>query len=100
MIRHIALIKFNADVTPADIDRLDAGLAALPGKIPVIKAYAFGRDLRITDGTWDYTIAADFEDVDAFRAYQTHPDHVDLLVSVSQPMTAQIGRIQYELPAT
>lgn len=96
MIRHIALIRFNEDVTSDDVDRLDQALGALPVKISAIKAYAFGRDLGLTDGPWDYAIAADFDDVEAYHAYVADPDHVELLVSVSRPMTAEITRVQYE----
>jgi hypothetical protein len=97
MIRHIALIRFKDEVTSGDIENLEAGLRALPEKISAIEAYAFGRDLGVSEGTWDFAIVADFADVEAFHAYQADPDHVEVLAYLSRPLTAEIKRIQFEI---
>ena len=97
MIRHIALFRFKDEVTPADIDRLDAGLRALPSKIDTIQAYATGRDLGISEGAWDYAVVGDFADVDGYQAYHTHPAHQEVLETLTRPLTAELKRIQFEI---
>ncbi len=97
MIRHIVLIRFKDEVTSADIDKLEAGLGALPEKISAIEAYAFGRDLGVSEETWDFAIVADFVDVEAYHAYAADPDHVEVLHYLARPLTAEIKRVQFEI---
>jgi Stress responsive A/B Barrel Domain len=96
MIRHTALIRFKDEVTPAEVEKMEAGLRALPDKISAIEAYAFGRDLGVSKQTWDYAIVADFADVEAFHAYQVDPDHVEVVTYLTGPLTAEIQRVQFE----
>ncbi len=97
MIRHIALFRFKDDVSTDDIDRLDAGLGSLPGKVPSIRGFTTGRDLGINDETWDYAVVADFDDIDGYRAYHEHPAHVDVVTTLTKPLTADLKRVQFEI---
>lgn len=97
MIRHIVLMRFKDDVTAEDIDRIDAGLAELPSKIEEIQTYTNGRNLGITEGAWDYAVVVDFTDVDAYRRYHSHPDHVKVIDELTGPATAELKRLQFEI---
>lgn len=97
MIRHIAFFRFKDEVTNADIDRLDGSLRSLPSRIDAISEYSCGRDLGITDGSWDYAVVADFADESAYEAYQAHPDHVEVSTNVAKPLMAESLRVQFRL---
>ena len=97
MIRHIALFRFKDEVTSGDIDRLDAGLRALPSQIETIEAYTTGRDLGISEGAWDYAVVADFADVEGYQTYHGHPAHQEVLATLTRPLTAELKRIQFEI---
>jgi hypothetical protein len=97
MIRHIAVFRFKSGTTDDEISSLDRGLATLPGLIPEIRAYKFGRDLRVTEGTWDYTVAADFDNEDGLKIYAGHPDHVLVVETIVKPLVDETVRIQISL---
>ena len=94
MIRHIAVFRFKKGTTDNQVAGVDQGLAELPRLIPEIKAYEFGRSLRYVEGTWDYAVAADFDDESAFKIYDSHPDHVRVVETVIKPLVIDKARIQ------
>ena len=54
---------------------MSRGLAGLPARIPEIRGYHFGRDVR-PERTYDFALVSDFDDSNALHRYQVHPDHV------------------------
>jgi hypothetical protein len=50
-------------------------LSALPGKIPEIKEYSFGKDILHSERSYDFALVSGFGDLDALRRYNEHPDH-------------------------
>ena len=44
MLTHVVLFKHKEGVKPEDIEEVVKLLAALPGKIPEIRRYEFGRN--------------------------------------------------------
>lgn len=97
MIRHIAVFTFTDEVTDEDIGALDVGLAALPGLIDEILSYSFGRDLGLSDGTFDYGVIGDFDSADSFRIYSTHSEHVRVMATCVKPILKDVVRVQMEV---
>ena len=96
-LRHLVLFKWGDDTTEGAVEAFAAGLAELPGLIPEIRGYRFGRDLALAEGTFDFGLVADFDDEAGYRAYSVHPDHVALIENLVRPIAAQIVRVQHEL---
>jgi len=84
MIKHIVFMKFKTGVTDKDIDELEKALGRLPGRIPEIKEYQFGRDIVHSERSFDFALISAFEDLDALKRYQPHPDHVPVLNKVKE----------------
>lgn len=97
MIRHIALFTFNDDVSPDQVDDLADALRALPSTIESIRSYGCGRDLEAIEGTWDFAVIGDFDDLDAYRAYANHPDHVAVVEHHVKPILHTMARVQIEV---
>ncbi len=97
MFRHVVLLKWKPGTTPTDVARFTAGLAALPPQIPQIRAYSFGADLGINQGTADYALVADFASVEDYKTYSKHPAHLAFLREVSAPMLDSYQSVQFEL---
>ncbi len=97
MVRHVVLFKFTAGATDGQIAAMEAGLASLPAAIPGIARYEFGRDLRYTDGNFDFALVADFADADACRAYGADATHLQVVVDHVRPITDAVVRVQYEV---
>jgi hypothetical protein len=84
VIKHIVFMKFKAGVTERDIADLEKAMAKLPGKIPEIKEYQFGRDIVHSERSYDFALVSAFEDLQALKRYQPHPDHLPVLTKVKE----------------
>lgn len=82
MIKHVVFLKFKADATEAMIAEIEAGLGALPGIIPEIRYYDFGRDVVHSPRSWDFALVSLFDDLDALKRYSGHPDHQAVLQKI------------------
>jgi hypothetical protein len=66
-LTHVALFTFKAGTTDEQVAELSAGLATLPGLIPEIKAYRFGRDAGLAEANVDYGVVAEFDSREGTR---------------------------------
>ena len=77
MIRHIVLIRFQPQVTAAQIAEIFAALPKLAAKLPGILAFAAGRSEspeQIERG-YLHGFTIDFTGWDALQTYAEDPDH-------------------------
>jgi len=79
MLKHVVLFKFKPEVKEADIVELEKRLAALPGAIPEIQEYLFGRDVIHSERSYDFALVSGFADLKAMERYQKHPQHLPVL---------------------
>ena len=82
MIKHVVFMKFKAGVTENDIADMEQAMAKLPGRIPEIKEYQFGSDIVRSERSYDFALVSAFEDLEALKRYQPHPDHLPVLAKV------------------
>jgi hypothetical protein len=97
--RHVVLLTWKEGTDAAAIRAAVEGLAGLPAVIPELREYHFGNDLGIADGNADFAIVGDFEDVDAWRRYQEHPEHQRVIVELIRPILASRQAAQFPCPA-
>lgn len=97
MLRHIVLLKWIDGTTAEQVAAVTAALDALPPQIDAIARYAHGPDLALAEGRYDYALVGDFADVDAWRAYDTHPVHEKTRADVIVPLVSQRASVQFEL---
>lgn len=79
MFRHIAMFRFKDDVPEPTIAEFRSRLLSLADAIESIRRYEVGSDLGLAPTTWDMVVIADFDDVDGYRAYVDHPDHIPVV---------------------
>jgi Stress responsive A/B Barrel Domain len=96
MIRNVVLVKLKAEHDATEVADIQDGFRSLdcPGTL----SYTIGDDLGLRDGNWDFAIVADFEDADAYRAYDQDAEHNRVRARLA-PIAEQIARTQFELPA-
>jgi hypothetical protein len=94
----VVCLTWAPATTPADVEAVRVALAALPGRIPEIRAYAVGPDAGAAEGNADFGIVADFDDVAGWRCYQDHPEHQRVLAELIRPRLAARTAIQFEVP--
>src|SRR5512140_1161695 len=78
MLKHIVLVKWKPDTARDEIERLIAGLRALPGHIPEIRGYEVGEDVVHAARSFDLALIGQYDDLEALQRYQAHPLHVPL----------------------
>ncbi|WP_026118143.1 Dabb family protein [Nocardiopsis salina] len=96
-LRHIALFRWQDGVDDARIAEVERLLGALPGVVPELRSYSFGRDAGVSEGAFDFAVVADVDDEAGFAAYRDHPDHQAAL-AVIRPLLADRAALQYRLP--
>ena len=79
MIAHVAVFTFGAEMTEERAKVLAEDLRAMALRIPSIKRYTAGPNLRMRPGGSDFGVVAVLEDQAGIDAYLDSPDHVDLV---------------------
>jgi hypothetical protein len=97
MFRHVVMMRFTPESTPAQLAAMQARLLQLPGQIPEIRNYVIGDDARINDGNFDFVIVADFDNVDDYLVYRDHPDHQAVITESIRPLLAERVAVQHDL---
>jgi hypothetical protein len=95
-VRHVVLFRFVDGVTPDQVAAIEEGLAALPGRIPQIRSYRFGRDLGLNNRNAGFGLVAEFDSVDDFVTYRDHPDHQAFIARCIEPAVAERVGVQME----
>jgi hypothetical protein len=96
MLKHIVFMKFKPEVAEADIAGLQKKLGRLPALIPEIKTFEFGQDILHTERSWDFAVVSAFDDLEAMKCYQVHPDHQEVVVTEVRAMCESIVVVDFE----
>jgi hypothetical protein len=97
MLRHAVLITWKDGTTPDQVQAVKEALDALPAKVGRIVQYTHGPNLGLGEGRSDYGIVADFDSVDDYLHYDTHPYHDDVRATYIRPHMAARALVQFEL---
>ncbi|KAK9289077.1 hypothetical protein L1049_017548 [Liquidambar formosana] len=100
VLKHTVLLKFK-DGTPLDqIDQLIKGCVNLSNLIPTVKAFHWGKDVRVENPHQDFTHLFEytFESAEGLAEYMAHPAHVEL-ATVIQPYWEKLTVFNYR-PST
>jgi Stress responsive A/B Barrel Domain len=96
--RHVVLLTWKDGTEAAAIGAVVDGLAGLPAVIPELREYHFGTDLGIAEGNADFAIVGDFDDIEAWRRYQEHPEHQRVIAELIRPILASRVAVQVAQP--
>ncbi|MFM8237458.1 MAG: Dabb family protein [Actinomycetota bacterium] len=97
MIRHLALLTFAEATTDEQVRAIESALAGLPGRIPELVAYTFGRDLAIDAGNASFAVVAEVADEEGYAAYRDHPEHQRIIAELIRPVLAARSAIQVRI---
>jgi hypothetical protein len=79
MIRHVVLWRLKEGVEgrprSESAKLIKAQLEALPALVPEIRRLEVGEDVLKEEASWDLCLVVDFDDLEALRRYQDHPEH-------------------------
>ena len=97
MFRHVVLMRWTADTTPADVRAIAEALGGLPAAIPELRDFRFGHDVGINEGNFDFAVVADFEDADDYVVYRDHPLHRAIIAERIAPHLDTRASVQYDV---
>ena len=95
--RHVVLIRWKEGTTPEDVSAIEDALGTLPGLIPELVEYHFGRDAGVDGGNWDFAIVAGLASVEGYVTYRDHPAHQAAIVERIRPHVAERAAVQHHL---
>ena len=99
MILHLAAFTWKDDVTAADIAELTSQLREMAARIPELRSYHCGPNLRVRPSPADFGVAATVEDERALEAYLDSPAHAAVYERLLGRMIADRVAVQLELGA-
>jgi hypothetical protein len=85
MLHHVVTFQLKPDAPSDQVDRIVQALTALGATLPELRSLAVGADLGLRDGNASFAVAAQFDDVDAFKVYADHPEHVRIIKELIAP---------------
>ena len=95
MLKHVVFMKFKESITDAEIAGLEKALGGLPAKISEIKGLQFGRDIVHSERSYDFCLVSDFDNREAMKRYQVHPDHLPVIAMVKS-LSAGLLAVDFE----
>jgi hypothetical protein len=96
-VRHVVMFRFVDGTTDEQVQALSDGLDRMPEVVGTMLDYRHGRDVGISEGTYDYVVVGDFARVDDYLTYRDHPDHQALIRDLVRPIVGERASIQFEL---
>jgi antibiotic biosynthesis monooxygenase (ABM) superfamily enzyme len=95
MLHHVVTFTLKPDA-PADlVDRIGEALDALAATLPAMRSLAVGKDLGLREGNASFAIAAQFDDVDGFKLYADHPEHLRVIKELISPNISERHPVQF-----
>lgn len=76
-LKHFVFFKFKKDAAATEVEKIEEGFAALPGKIEAIKAFEWGRNNSPErhDNGFTHAFLVTFDSEEGRAAYLPHPEH-------------------------
>jgi hypothetical protein len=88
------------DVEPDHPYRVGVALDALATQVPEIRNYVHGADVGVSEGNFDYVLVADFDNVNDWRTYRDHPQHVLFLAEHIKGKVKHRAAVQFQTAPT
>lgn len=88
MLRHIVMFRLKDEALgrskAENALKIKLELESLRGRIPEIRALEVGINVNHLPGEWDLVLVSEFDDLEAMKRYQAHPEHVKAGEFISQ----------------
>lgn len=94
MIRHVSIFTLRPG---GDRAAVVAAFDLLRDTVPGPLGAAYGTDAGLRAGNGDIGVTFDFEDEDAYRAWDTHPEHDRIRKELIGSHVAGVVRVQFRI---
>ena len=94
MLRHYVFLKYRDDTSDAHVTAFCERMRGLLGVIAEIQYLEIGRDQLHDARSWDLVLIMAFASVAELRAYQRHPQHLDVM-ALNDPFVANVASVDF-----
>ena len=94
MLQHYVFLKYRDGTSDAHITAFCERLLALRATIGEIAHLEVGRDELHDARSWDLVLIMEFASLDAMRAYQRHPRHLEVM-AFNTPFVADVASVDF-----
>ncbi len=92
------MFTWKPGTSDEEVRVLHEALAELPGLIPEIRSYRSGADAGVAVGNDRYAVVAEFDDLDGYQRYASHPQHRDVIQRLLKPLLGTRHAVQLVAP--
>jgi hypothetical protein len=85
MLHHVVTFDLKPDAPADQVAQIATALEALAASLPEVRSLAIGSDLGLREGNASFAVVATFDDVDGFRVYADHPEHLRVIKELIGP---------------
>ena len=94
MLHHYVFLKYRDGTSDAHITAFCERQLALRATIAEIAHLEIGRDELHDTRSWDLVLIMAFASLDALRAYQRHPRHLEVM-AFNTPFVADVASVDF-----
>jgi hypothetical protein len=95
MLHHVVTFHLRPDAPAGQVERIGEAITALGATLPEVRSLAIGSDLALREGNASFAIVAQFDDVDAFKVYADHPEHIRIIKELIAPHIESRHPVQF-----
>ncbi|GAK38703.1 Dabb family protein [Paenibacillus urinalis] len=95
MIKHIVFFKLK-DRSEASIEETARILRSMDGRIELLKSLEIGVDVLKSERSFDISLTAVVDSLEALEAYQVHPVHQEIIKHMSVVKDSSVA-VDYEI---
>lgn len=99
MIHHVVLFRWTPAATPEQVAAAGAALLGMKGKIPEVRAVAFGPNLAESRAEYTHALLVVVDDMPSVKRYVDHPHHVEVAKTWLAPIREARLAMDFEVPA-
>lgn len=97
MIIHVVAFRWKPGIPDGHVEAVKSQLMAFASSLPEVRSYRCGTDVGASDmGNFDFAIVAEFDNIDDWRVYDTHPTHTEIRAGVVRPWIEERAAAQFE----
>ena len=94
MLQHYVFLKYRNGTPEEHVTAFCDRMRVLLGTVSEIQRLEIGRDEVRDARSWDLVLIMEFASLDALRAYQRHPRHLEVM-AFNDPFVADVASIDF-----
>ena len=97
MIIHVVAFRWKPGIPADQVESVKSQLVEFASSLAEVRSYRCGSDVGASEmDNFDFAIVAEFDSVDDWRVYDSHPKHAEIRAGEVRPWIAERAAAQFE----